>query len=176
MMAHTLTDAARKYHAAQGALKKLLAETEKKAVGLRQEIKLSSEIMALFESGLDYDKINRAEHVVHVSDLGNGATERRECIADAIKQFATGKPENGYQDLWTQYFGTKNYAHWRDQRVNCEYFMGPRHGSVVFRVETTAAARKRSQADLTPDEVEAAIYYLTRIEDIQKAKASVKAA
>lgn len=175
-MTHTLTDAARKYYAAQEKLKKLLAGTEKKAEGLRQEIRLSNEIMALFESGLDYDKINIAEHIVRVSDLGNGATERRECIADAIKQFATGAPKDGYEDLWTRYFGTKNYAHWRDQRVNCEYFMGPRHGSVVFRVELTPAARKSKQEDLTPDEVEAAIYYLSRIEDIQKAKASAKAA
>ena len=91
--------------------------------------------------------------------------------ADAIKQLASGKPvREHYGDLWRVFFGTKNYDQWSGQRCDCEYGCGPRHGSICFRIGLTDAARKRRQADLSADEVEAAIYYLVNLERVQEAE------
>ena len=53
--------------------------------------------------------------------------------------------------------------------------MGPSHGSIIFAVGLTNAARKRPYADLAPAEIEAAIYYLTNLARVQAAEADAKA-
>lgn len=36
--------------------------------------------------------------------------------------------------LMKHYLGIKNYAHFGDQRCDCEYGMGPSHGHIVFSI------------------------------------------
>ena len=49
--------------------------------------------------------------------------------------------------------------------------MAMRHGSTCFRVSVSEKVRAtRSQADLSPTEVEAVLYYLLNIERIQDAE------
>lgn len=62
--------------------------------------------------------------------------------------------------LMVQYFGIKNYAGFGDQREDHEYGYGPRHGSIVFRIERTDEALRTRKA-LDAD----AIYYLEAYRD-----------
>lgn len=119
--------------------------------------------LAQYKDGLDVDKIRLAETVLYVSDFAKGGEERGGAVADAIKWFATGKA--GYRGLRHEYFGTKSYDRWHGQRCDCEYGMGPRHGSIIFRIELRREARDR---DLTTDEKNAAIYYLINLQAIQQ--------
>ena len=53
--------------------------------------------------------------------------------------------------------------------------MGPAHGSICFQVGIVRDVREnRKQSDLTPEEVEASIYYLTNIHRVQEAEARAK--
>lgn len=115
-------------------------------------------------AGLDVDKITLAETILYVGDFAKGGTDRASAVQDAIKWFATGKA--GYRGLQHEYFGTKSYDRWHGQRCDCEYGMGPRHGSIIFRIELSRDARNR---DLTAEEKDAAIYYLVNIQAIQTA-------
>jgi hypothetical protein len=129
---------------------------------------IKQEDTAIFQSelSLDLSLISLAESVMRVGDYSNGGDERNGARVDAMKWFATGHA--GYLGLKREYFGTKNYAKWGGQRCDCEYGMGPRHGSICFSIGLREEARKR---DLTNAEKEACIYYLLNLENIQKAQA-----
>ena len=149
------------------------------AARLRAEIQRRETTIATAEAGLDAAKIALAKTIVFASDYSRGGKDRASARADAIKQLASGRPvRKHYGDLWRVFFGTKNYDQWSGQRCDCEYGCGPRHGSICFRIGLTDAARKRRQADLSADEVEAAIYYLVNLERVQEAErvAAAKAA
>ena len=125
--------------------------------------------LAYASDGLNEDKIALARAVINIRGRFVDGGEKRESVRrDAINQLAAGEP--GARDLWQVYFGTKSYDRWHGQRTDCEYGMGPTHGSIIFAVEVTPEARKRGQADLTPEEVEAAIYYLVNLERVQAAE------
>lgn len=56
--------------------------------------------------------------------------ERGALLEEALKSLQ----ENPADWAKNQYYGYKNYAGFGDQRCDCEYGMGPRHGSIVFRI------------------------------------------
>jgi len=56
--------------------------------------------------------------------------EREKVIEDAISRLQTD-PENAFA---TGFMGIKNYASFGDQRCDCEYGTGPRHGEIVFSI------------------------------------------
>lgn len=156
-----------------------LAEHEKAAaersLELRRIIATNREILTLSASGIDQEKLAAAERILSIrGSYAKGGQDKASCVSAAIKQLATGKPDGPYHDLWRQYFGTKSYEHWHGQRCDCEYGCGPRHGSIIFAIELTRDARSRAQADLSPDEIEAAIYYLNNLERIQEARQLAK--
>jgi hypothetical protein len=72
--------------------------------------------------------------------------------------------EPGCGRLAREYFGTKNYDRWSDQREDHSYGRGPSHGSIVFSVGLSREARRRVNSggpiELTPEEQAAAIYAL----------------
>ncbi|MGP4913995.1 hypothetical protein ACTXJW_22025, partial [Hafnia alvei] len=81
------------------------------------------------------------------------------------------------EELKQQYFGTKDYAHWRDQRENHLYGYGPKHGSIVFEVGLTRVAlEKAGSVGIEEDDIESAIYCLLNIDEINKQKSNAKAA
>lgn len=166
----SLTDAVTKKLDAQNQIKDLRETLQREEKRLQAIIDEANAALVMKANDLDIAKIDIAETIIRVSDYSRGGSDRKSCIDDAIKQFATGKAESYYKDLWSVYFGTKNYDRWSGQRHDCQYGYGPRHGSTVFRIETTSAARTRKQSDLTADEVEAVIYYLLNIERIQDAR------
>jgi hypothetical protein len=176
-----LTKAAQEMHQIRKDLDAHIEAAKQREAELRGQIRERANILSSAVEGLDLDKVNLAKTVVYVQgSFERGGADRAAVIEDAIKQLATGSPvRQGYGDLWEQYFGTKNYDVWVGQRSDHAYGYGPRHGGICFAVGVIADVRKsRPQATLTPEEVEAAIYYLTNIQRVQEAerKASQQAA
>lgn len=148
-----------------GLLKTHEEGAAKETARLKNLIAHEKTVMLQLGGGLDRDKIELAESVMRVSRFSNGGDEKEGARQDAIKWFATGK--GGYQSLREGFYGTKNYDRWSGQRCDCEYGMGPRHGSICFSIGLTSEARRR---DLTEDEKEACIYYLLNLAAIQDAQ------
>ena len=149
----------------------LIADLERhyslESVRLKQLVADERTVVSRAEAGLDAGKIALAETVIFVGDYSKGGEERASARADAIQQFSTGKPVGTYKDLRREFFGTKNYDRWSGQRCDCEYGMGPRHGSICFQIGMKKDARTR---DLTAEEREAAVYYLVNLEAVQASK------
>ena len=138
---------------------------------LNTEIRSREILIAQQEAGLDLAQISLAETVVFATDYAKGGDDRASARADAIKYFVSGAPlsPNGYGNLRWEFFGTKSYDCWHGQRTDCEYGFGPSHGSIIFLIGMVEAVRKR---ELTAEECEAAVYYLTNLRRIQDAKVS----
>lgn len=126
-------------------------------------LKQLGERTALLSNGVDVARVDRALRIlqvqgdptkpVHGSDYDQRRDNTRlDAVADARRLLT----ENSNK-LRLQYIGVKNYAHFGDQRADCDYNTGPRHGDIVFRIGLTSEARQR---DLTPDEIEDALYFL----------------
>lgn len=111
--------------------------------------------------GLDTELVSLARTVIYWGKYSRGGCDRQSVIDDAVKDLLEGAPK-----LRQNFFGTKDYAHWSGQRSDHSYGFGPSHGSTVFSVGLTQEARKR---DLTPNEIDAAIYVIRNIERIETA-------
>ena len=169
----SLTAAAQEMYSLKKKLEDHLASSKKREEEIRSQIRQRANILSSAVEGVDLDKVNLAKTVIYVKGAYERAGEdRNSVIYDAIKQLATGLPTRAaYGDLWSYYFGTKNYDRWSGQRSDHPYWMGPGHGSICFEVGIVESVRKsRKQADLTAAEVEAAIYYLTNIQRVQEAE------
>lgn len=168
-----LTATIQKISALRADLSAHEAEAKARADAIRAEIVALSRALALDGAMLDEGKIALARTVVYVrGHYSKAGEDRASVIQDAISFFASGpKP---YKDLRQGYFGTKNYDRWSGQRSDHPYWAGPSHGSICFAVGLTNDARKRDE--FSADEVEACLYLLTRVEAIQSAEASAKAA
>lgn len=168
-----LTTAARELHELTASLAKHKEAATVEETRLRGEIEQRHKILELSAAGIDLDKVALARTILYVrGSYSRGGSEKASVIQDAIKQLASGQPVRPiYSDLWRQYFGTKDYDRWSGQRTDCDYGCGPRHGSIVFAVGITSETRTaRTQSSLTPDEIEAAIYFLSNIARIQAAE------
>lgn len=174
-----LTTAAREIHEFGGALAAHIEQSKRREAELREEIRKRREILEMSASGIDFEKVALAKTIISVrGTYAKGGDDRASVKADAIKQLATGVPiREIYGDLWRVAFGTKSYDRWHGQRCDCEYGMGPGHGSLIFQIGLRDNVRNtRKHSDLAPEEIEAAIYFLTNIERIQAAEADAKAA
>lgn len=139
------------------------AAAKSESARLGAEITARQTILNHAEAGLDSEKIALARTVLKVEGLyANGGEDRAAVIADAVQWLATGKCK-AYRGLDGADFGTKNYDRWRGQRSDQEWG-SPRHGSICF-----AVGLKDRKRPLTPEETEAAIYYLLNLERAQAA-------
>jgi hypothetical protein len=168
----SLTIAAREKFALEAALADHKRDTAKRTAELEREISARSLVLETAAAGLDYEKLALARTIINVrGSFEKAGTDRLSVVRDAVKQLATGEPiRQIYGDLWRCAFGTKDYDGWHGQRCDSDYGCGPRHGHVIFSVGLTADVRKKSHADLTSAEIEAAIYYLTNLERVQAAE------
>lgn len=173
-----LTTAAREMHDLQKALAAHEEATKLEAERLRAEIRSRAKTLAMAGDGLDEAKIEMAKTVVYVrGQYDKAGDDRTSVINDVIRQLSTGDPiRPHYGDIWHVAFGTKNYDGWRGQRCDSEYGYGPKHGSICFQIGLTEDLRKMGSAALTPERVEAAIYYVVNIARVQAAEAKAKAA
>lgn len=124
---------------------------------------------SLLAAGVDLERLNHGEHVIYIrGDYRKVGGEASSCIAAAKTDLAAGAPR-----LKKQYFGAKDYAHFRGQRCDCTYGFGPTHGSIVFAIGLTDAARNM---DLTDEMIEDALYVLANIDKVLDARAKAKEA
>lgn len=137
----------------------------------------------LLIADLDLLRIDRARKIINVGSLWpaverwNGQryvsetpnfdkeadAYRLAVVNAAIDDLATAKDL-----LKREYFGLKNYDRFSNQRTDCEYGMGPRHGHITFRVGMTDEARR--YPGLTIEQRDDAIYYLRNLARIQRAE------
>lgn len=168
----TLTLAARELAQFSAELIELKKNYEAESSRLNTAIMNRRAILSVAHHGFDPNKVALAKSVIYVTDYRQGGADWRGCITDAVNFLATGKGKytSHYDNLWCCYYGTKNYDRWQGQRSDHEYGYGPRHGSNCFEVGLTSSARSRDPRELTPEETEAAIYYLLNVVAIQDAE------
>ena len=138
----------------------------------RRRIAACEREIGLNAAGFDQTKIDLAKTIIEAGDYASGGDERQSCVDDAIRQFVLGKPAHSYLNLWTRYFGTKNYDRWIGQREDHQYGYCPKHGSTVFRIGLKPEVRAFPQSELTPEQVESCVYYLTHLACIQEIEKS----
>lgn len=162
------------------------SELRTKAVALEAEMKTAVDALR-FEArrlmrevemegaDLDLDKIRTAQEVlVFRGSYARGGEDRGSVIADAVNEIATGD-HGRRRGLNYEDYGTKNYDRWQGQRCDCGPYSAPTHGSIVFSVGLTEAARKAGGIiALTEEQREAAVYVLTRLEKIQSIEAKAR--
>jgi hypothetical protein len=102
---------------------------------------------------LDIVRFRRGSEQLTVQ--GVPSTESRvELIEEAIRRIQA----DGAAALRKEFLGIKNYAAFGDQRCDCRYGMGPRHGHIVFRI----GRRDRYNAGTLDAD---AIYFLEAVRD-----------
>jgi hypothetical protein len=105
---------------------------------------------------LDVERMRRGEKLIGVT--GDPNTEnRKHVVREAIVEISKGGGR-----LKEVYLGTKNYAHFIDQPTESAYGFVPKHGHVVFRI-----GLRGPREQLSPNEIEDAIYYLSNLEKLQ---------
>ena len=129
---------------------------------LKTELAETKRLIAASADGIDIEVLKLAESVIEVrGSYDKAGDDRDRALQKAIDDLATGAT-----GLKKAYFGTKQYAHWHGQFIECSYGMGPSHGSVIFSI---GICRSELGRDLTEPEIEAALYYLRNLQRIQSA-------
>ena len=132
----------------------------KKEIIVRQShINDLKSLKAIHVAGVSVAQVEIAESVLRVKGILSGA-QRAKAVDEAIGYIATSDTP-----MKKEFVGVKHYSGFSDQSCNCSYGCGPRHGSIVFAIESI----KRKDA-WTGKERDAAIYYLSNLEKIQAAK------
>jgi hypothetical protein len=169
----TLTETIKEIASLRSELSAHEAAAKARSAEITDQIRGLNRAVALEGALIDRAKVDLARTVLSIRGAYSRAgDDRGSVIQDAVAFFATGpKP---YKDLRQGYFGTKNYDRWSGQRSDHPYGMGPSHGSICFDIGLVKAAREKQS--FTPEEVEACLYFLTRIEAIQNAEIAASAA
>ena len=141
------------------------------------ELAQLAEAETLIVGGLDHDRIERARKIINVygsvGDVrrgrdGYGVGVRAAALAEAKADLA-----NGGDQIGRRFFGVKNYDGFGDQRCDCEYGLGPRHGFIVFSIGLTRdlQQRVRTGPHLEDAEIEDALYLLSALPTIERLRA-----
>jgi len=118
-------------------------------------------LIFLVEQGLHLDYVKLAESVIRIE--GQMQSDNCFIIPDALKELSV----NRGKAFKTGYFGVKIYSGFGPQRSDHPYGYGPNYGDIVFSIGLQKDVLDR---DLTDDELGACIYYLRKLDYIQKAK------
>ena len=117
------------------------------------------DLAGLIESeklGFDSDRIERAKGLVRVGAVNT--RKRQECV-DRFVKYLTENPKW----LESNYCGVKVYSGFGEQHEDHQLGYGPRHGSIVFRVDMIKPSFSESER-------EDVLWYLLNIEKIQEAE------
>jgi hypothetical protein len=79
---------------------------------------------------LDYEKCYKAMEQIYVEGNPIGGVKRPALIEEAIRLIQ----ENPEEAMLERFLAYKNYAAFGDQRTDCEYGYGPKHGYIVFSI------------------------------------------
>lgn len=135
----------------------LQQEYEKESGELYAELARVTTLRAMSAADLDTDKLQLAQSLLEVRGVYHDGPVRKELIEDLLNELAT----NDGARLFTYYYGVKNYAHFGDQRCDCQYHLGPDHGEIVFRIGLTDEARGRKK--FSAKQIDALIYFLEQM-------------
>jgi len=127
----------------------------------QNEMKSLNRIIDLRKDGYDTEMVQLAETVLSIRGEFTGAGDQNGVVKDAIQEIARGGG-----GLFHEYMGTKNYDRFYDQRSDHTYGYGPNHGSIVFAIGLNRKAIDKGE--LSESEVDAALYYLLNIKEIQE--------
>lgn len=154
----------------------LVKKYEADILAIDQSIEVLTQTRVHLLEGKDGLKLERAAKVLTLNVQSKRDTivsgDRLSAVKDAIDDLA----RNQGKRLMTEFFGTKNYDRWIDQRDDCAYGFGPCHGSTVFAIGLRQIVRDNG---ISKEDAEAAIYALnlmvdekltpSQFKDIQKA-------
>jgi hypothetical protein len=132
----------------------------------QREIDAAVEDLKHLKAGTPVEVKAAAEEILHIRYPQNVNREDGPgAVRDAIKDLMAGA-----EKLRSEFFGIKHYEGWIGQRSDHPYGFGPRHGSIVFAIELKMDVAKRLQAggELTEDEIETAIQFLTNLPGAQQ--------
>lgn len=170
-LAETITKLNRLTKARAMAIKehdRIIFEMDQIITSLNDRLNLSGQ-------GFLTETVDLAKSVIDVQgQFSEAGQDRKTVMQDALTQLASGNyyGTNGLQNC---YLGTKNFDRWHGQRVSPPYYASPTHGHVIFKIGLTNEVRNREPFRLTPEEIEAAIYYLNALEMIQDAEGKARA-
>ena len=143
-------------------LQALNEEYEKAKSALETELTKAKGRLNAAKAGIDSARLDLAVSVLRVKGGFVESKQRADAVQSAIKQIADSETP-----MQRQFVGVKQYSGFGDQRCDCEYGCGPKHGGIVFAIEATERERA-----WTGEERDAAIYYLLNLREIQKAQAA----
>jgi len=141
---------------------------KKQLSGLNKDLAETNRLISASADGIDLDALKLAESVLEVrGSYDKAGDDRAFALQKAVDDLA-----NGATNLKKAYVGTKQYAQWHGQFVECSYGMGPSHGSVIFSI---GIRRSELGRDLSESEIEASLYYLRNLQRIQAASVQTAA-
>jgi hypothetical protein len=109
---------------------------------------------------IDINRCLRGARNIYVSGAPNKGGGSDGSRTNLIEEAVSLILKDGKTAMAQEFLGFKQYAHFGDQRCDCPYGMGPRHGSIVFEIGRAREARSGNVA-LGADE----IYLLECIRD-----------
>lgn len=124
---------------------------------LDAEIQELLRLEAVGQSGAELDKVQIAEEILNIQGDPFGVVDGGSA---AIADLAVIDVAEDFIKMRNQYFGNKKYSGYY-QRCNCEYGMGPKHGTIVDRIEL-----KDTEREYTDEEKDACIYYIKNYKEI----------
>jgi hypothetical protein len=157
----------------QADIKTLTEEFKKTLKQKEQAVTSLDKQEQLLLNDINTDSVSLARTVISVSGRlsevrhGQYPDQRRNNIRQIAVDEAVEDLATGLVKIRKGYFGVKNYSGFGDQGCDCEYGMGPTHGSIVFSVGLN---RERRKDEFTDSEIEASIYYLKNLNKIQEAE------
>lgn len=142
--------------ALEAELKAMTESFERRKKEITQQISQHKEQEQIVSSGLDLEKIELGKKVLYV--YGNPYERCQDTKFDGsntLAKLAIADILDGCKHLRKEYFGQKRYEGYH-QRSDHPYYCGPSHGSIVEEV-----GLRNREKELSDEEVEAAVYYLT---------------
>lgn len=116
------------------------------------------EVLAI--SDVQIDQVQIAEEILYTRGDPSKNCEGRTLTTAAALDIA-----NDCKHLRGRYFGNKTYSGFY-QQCDCEYGMGPKHGTIV---EEVGLKREYRDKDLTDEQKNACIHYLRNYSKIKQA-------
>lgn len=130
---------------------------------LRLKLDYAKRYLSALDAGVSPEYLSIGKTVIKITGKYKGGSGAQpSVIRDAIIDLA----EHRGSRLKQEYFGTKNYSQWTNQRSDHPYGYGPKHGNIVFSIGLQPEVRER---ELLDDELCAAIYCLRNIDKVQEA-------
>lgn len=143
-------------------LESIEREYKEKVQSLSLRIEKCKEKERLMSTGFDIEKIELGRKLIEITGNPYAYNDDVKHESQTIASLAIEDILNGCKHLKGEYFGNKQYAGFY-QRCDCRYHYCPTYGTIVDEIGLNVRDR-----ELTPEEVEAAVYYIKVYPEIKK--------